>query len=623
MIPLSRQYVLIFVTLVSLPAFTACLRQSESAAAYAEDKSAIAAQQLPPFTTEQLRDALETMFTSGSVPSSIVYRDTLLQEYGERGFSPIWIHEDAYPSRIQSILPWLSNAWEHGLKPEWYHVSELRRAIAASMDGSVQREHQPALLARIDLLLSDALLQYSKHMRYGVFNPRAIDAAFYLPARTPSRRDFLEPLKSTNISAYLRNIQPSDPRYTGLQRALREWKAMKRDPRWVRIPSGGIGKLVHGDTSSILPLIAQRLLMTGELTGSYVSPMKMVSVLDDMATKAYALDSTRLHAIGPLVYDSVLVHAVMRYQQRHGLLPDGVIGVRTIARMNRTLDEYIDQIEHTLERFRWVHYPTNGRYVMVNIPAFWLYAVENGQIKTDMAVCTGLPSALSYDPTYARHMRETNQFYARKNYETPQLHGTLSHLILNPVWNVPQSIGSRETYFSALKDPTYLRRKGYRVYLRDSLVDHSTIDWTKYNPRNLPFRFAQAPGNANALGNIKFMFNNDHSIYLHDTPQQWAFNRASRAVSHGCVRIAKPMEFARFLLEGSEQWDVNKVQQMIRSGVHARPVPLADKPPLYIDYYTSWVDSSGVLQFRDDVYRKDALLSRAFASYARTRSRAY
>jgi murein L,D-transpeptidase YcbB/YkuD len=128
----------------------------------------------------------------------------------------------------------------------------------------------------------------------------------------------------------------------------------------------------------------------------------------------------------------------------------------------------------------------------------------------------------------------------------------------------------------------------------------------------MPYNFRQEPGRGNALGAIKFMFQNEFSIYLHDTPQQWAFKRAVRAVSHGCVRIEKPMDFARYLLKGTPDWDVPRLQQAIFSGAHSKPVFLKQRPPVFIDYYTAWVDSAGVLQFRDDIYQKDAPIVRIF-----------
>ncbi len=572
------------------------------------------------FSDADVRQTIEAMFLSASLPRGLVHRDTLRNFYAARGFEPLWIHEDHFPGRIQSILPWLLQAWEHGLNPEWYHASALRREMMNTMAGSEDVRALHGSLARIELYVSDALLRYNQHLRYGVFDPRMLDASYYLPVHRPGYREFLEPLHSTNILAYLRSIQPVDTRYTALRDALRQWREADNGTHWPRIPAPSVEKISAGDTSSLLPYIAQRLLMTGELPATYARPSPLVSPFTAAALRSYELDSMRLSRLGSLVYDSALVYAVMRYQTRHGLLPDGVLGPRTIARLNKTSGEYVAQMERTLERFRWVRYPERGRYVRVNIPEFWLYGIEDGEVKTDMKVCTGLPRALSYDPSYARMMAKTQQSYDRKNYETPMLHGSLTHLILNPPWYVPSSIGAREVYFSALKDPGFLRRKGYRVYKRDSLVDHSSINWSEYNPRNLPFRFVQSPGDLNALGNIKFIFTNDHSIFLHDTPQQWAFKRATRAVSHGCVRIEKPMEFARFLLEGSRDWTAERVQQAIRSRVHSKPVFLPHKTPLYIDYYTAWVDSNGVLQFRDDVYRKDAMLASAFTAFRRGQS---
>jgi L,D-transpeptidase YcbB len=617
---MNRISTFLFLVILAATALTACIHHSDDSAAHAQERGTDDHGPKLMFETVELRDALHAMCVSGALPKALRHRDTLLTMYRDRDYQPLWVQGEVYPGRIQSILPYLTQAHEHGLDPAWYHSGELLRLFTLTLQSNVQPVERMTALARLEILLSDALLDYARHLRFGIFDPRAIDAAYHLPVRQPSHREFIEPLSTTNITAYLRNIQPSERRYRDLQQALLEWRSMQVSHGWVSIPSPGRDKIEHGDTSFILPYVAHRLFMTGELQGLYTAPSRLLTVLDHHLLKAYELDSNRIAAIGPIEYDSTLVRAVLRYQQRHGLLADGILGARSIARLNRRVDDYIEQMERTLERFRWVRYPEQGRYVLVNIPAFWLYAMDNGETMTDMAVCTGLPSALSYDPAYARLMRETNQRYDRKNYETPQMHSVFSHLIINPVWNVPHSIGTRETYFSALKDPNYLSKRGYRVYLRDSLVDHTQINWQQYNPRTLPYRFAQAPGRANALGTIKFMFNNEFSIYLHDTPQRWAFNRAVRAVSHGCVRIENPMAFADFLLGGNEDWNVDRVQQLIYAGGGSRTVHLNTKTPLYIDYFTSWVNSEGIVQFRDDVYHKDALLARAFESFSRRRA---
>ena len=353
-------------------------------------------------------------------------------------------------------------------------------------------------------------------------------------------------------------------------------------------------------------------MLTGELFASSQAPLRGSVQLVDLALRAYELDSLRLLTLGSFIYDSTIARAVMRYQERHGLLVDGIVGTRTVGRMNRGVDAYVDQIRATLERFRWMRYPERGRYVMVNIPEYWLYAVKDGEVEATMAVCVGEPRPAGYAAQYQVYLQTGKRRHEPKNHETPQLTGEFTHCIVNPFWHVPWSIAAREIYYSAKRDSNYLRKGRYKVYYRDSLVDASSIKWAEHNPYSMPYKFKQEPGSGNALGAIKFMFQNDHSIYLHDTPQQWAFKRAVRAVSHGCVRIAKPMDFARYLLDGTPDWDVARLQQTIWSGARSKPVFLHQKTPLFIDNYTAWVDDHGVLQFRDDIYRKDAVLTRLF-----------
>jgi murein L,D-transpeptidase YcbB/YkuD len=506
------------------------------------------------------------------------------------------------------------SAEAHGLRSEWYHVELLQQLMNKVLTSSDSAELDEAL-ARMDVLLSDAILLYARQLRFGVFKPTQLDDAYHLPFPSYGLRELLEPLSTSDILAYLRNIQPSEPRYRALMKEMQSFREMRGEYRWPRIPALPVDKIVAGDTSSVLPMVAYRLMLTGELFATLHAPLPGVFLAVDLPAAAFRLDSTRLNALGPISYDSTLVHAVMRYQERHGLLIDGVIGSRTIARMNRGIDEYIDQMAVNLERFRWLRYPDHGRYIVVNIPDYRLRAVENGEVQTAMAVCVGERKSVYYTDKYQQYRSSGARRYEPKNHETPQLHGQFSHFILNPIWNVPGSIASRELYFSALKDSSYLKKRNYKVYYRDSVVDASTIKWSEHNPFSMPYKFKQEPGAGNALGAIKFMFLNDFSIYLHDTPQQWAFKRSVRAVSHGCVRIQEPMHFAKFLLSGTPEWDVAKIQRTIWSGVRSKPVFLHKKTPLYIDYCTAWVDENGVVQFRDDIYRKDQDLLRAMTRY--------
>jgi murein L,D-transpeptidase YcbB/YkuD len=202
------------------------------------------------------------------------------------------------------------------------------------------------------------------------------------------------------------------------------------------------------------------------------------------------------------------------------------------------------------------------------------------------------------------------------NYQTPIVSGEISSLILNPPWNVPSSIATRETYYQALKDSTYLRRHRYRVIRRDSVIHSTSIKWRDHDPDNLPFRFVQDPGEGNALGRIKFMFANPFNIYLHDTPKRKPFTYATRTVSHGCIRVEEPMRLMAFLLKSHGSWSTQSVQDYLNRSRSTKTVILEDKVPVYVDYVTAWVDERHVIQFRDDVYGKDGQLARAFAEHS-------
>jgi murein L,D-transpeptidase YcbB/YkuD len=549
--------------------------------------------------SDDIAPQVRKLLAVASFRATLVHGDTLSRHYGQRAYIPLWVREENFPSRVIVLLRSLMRSDEHGLDPRWYHVPTLVALLDKVLtDGRGDRDHSEAL-ARIELLLSDGLLGYASHLRYGIVDPRKLDGDYHLPVQRPGLREFLEPLNTTDILAFLRNIQPNAPRYRELQSAYAGFRDIKRLYRWPRIPELTTDKIVVGDVSTTIPALTQRLMLTGELFSSYEAPLRGTVQLVDLALHAYELDSMRLRSLGAYPYDSTLAKAVMRYQQRHGLAIDGVLGARTVGRLNRGIDAYTDQIRVNLERFRWFRYPDNGRYVIVNIPEYWLYAMDGSRIVTTMPVCVGQPGL-----------------------PTPLITGNFTHCILNPFWHVPWSIATKEIYFSAKKDSNYLRKGRYRVYQGTQLVDARTINWAEHKPESMPFNFKQEPGRGNALGAIKFMFQNDFSIYLHDTPQQWAFKRAVRAVSHGCVRIREPMDFARYLLKGTPDWNVARLQQVIYSGAQSRPVNLKSRTRVYIDYYTAWVDSVGVLQFRDDVYHKDASLMRTFKRIpARSESR--
>lgn len=260
-----------------------------------------------------------------------------------------------------------------------------------------------------------------------------------------------------------------------------------------------------------------------------------------------------------------------------------------------------------LERLRWKNRPVEKKYVWVNIPDFRLDVIENDKSVLNMKVCVGE----GRNQDYADKLMEYDENDLKKdrpfNRETPQLKSMIHSVQVNPVWNIPESIATNEITKLAAKDPYYLSNNNIDVFLDGKRVeDTETIDWLSANAGKT-YAFKQRPGEDNALGKIKFLFNNESSVYLHDTPSKAAFNQNMRAVSHGCVRVEQPLELARVLFGEGNKFDKIK-EGMKGKRTNAEDIALSDKIPVYLSYFTCWVDANGTLQFRKDVYGLDIVL---------------
>ncbi len=260
-----------------------------------------------------------------------------------------------------------------------------------------------------------------------------------------------------------------------------------------------------------------------------------------------------------------------------------------------------------LERLRWENRPTESKYVWVNIPDFNLDVIENGKSVLNMRVCVG--EGRNEDNTDRLKEYDENDLKKDRPFtrETPQLKSMIHSVQVNPVWNIPESIATNEISKLAARDPYYLSNNNIDVFLNGNIVeDPETIDWSDASVGKT-YSFKQRPGDDNSLGKIKFLFNNESSVYLHDTPNKAAFNRDMRAVSHGCVRVQQPLELARALFgEG------NKFNQ-IKAGMEsanptATDIGLPKQVPVYLTYFTCWADEGGKLQYRKDVYGLDIVL---------------
>ncbi len=270
-------------------------------------------------------------------------------------------------------------------------------------------------------------------------------------------------------------------------------------------------------------------------------------------------------------------------------------------------EEAIRILMVNLERMRWQNKPNGDKYVLVNIPDFTLDVIENGKSALKMKVCVGE----GRNKDYADKLVEYDESGVKKdrpfNRETPQLNSLIHSVQVNPVWNIPQSIASNEISKYAAADPYYLSNNNIDVYQNGKIVeDPETIDWSEDGAAK-KYSFKQRPGDDNSLGKIKFLFNNQSSVYLHDTPAKKAFDLQVRAVSHGCVRVEEPMKLAQALFGNGNQYQT--IQNAMQTGQpQAKDMGLPSKVPVYLTYNTCWLDESGKLQYRKDVYGLDIVL---------------
>lgn len=539
--------------------------------------------------------------------STYLFLDTLKYFYSDRSLKPAIIMSFESEELVNSILEILRLADEHGLNPEIYHYSQIRNEFNNAVNDTIENPNRHEQLAIAEILISEAIIKYSYHLRYGSVNPRMLfEDSYFIPLPDSASRDLFEPLKQEDILDYLQKIKPASEKYSKLQTALKQFKNyLGLDWPEINISSA---KIEEGSNDPSLRMIALRLTTLGFLD-----------------TSAYKISE---HPI----YDSVLVDAVKLFQRINGLNDDGVIGPGTLERINLTPEQYVKTIKINLERFRWIDYTKTSQYLLVNIPDFKVFAIENGKKLFDIKVCTGIKRASNF--------QERNKIYKKTkklrdkpdDWETPVLYSQISYMVLNPTWTVPASIIREEILREVKKDSNYLHMKNFKVYKEGVEIDLREVDTKEFSSAKIPYTIVQDPGAGNALGKIKFMFNNPFGVYLHDTPTRAPFGKSNRAVSHGCVRVEKPIMLAEYLLGNHSKWNVDYLKIEIGQRVDDRnivaeyqskrsalrrnssfgkttEIVLERKLPLYIDYYTSWVDEDGYLNIREDVYRKDKVLT--------------
>ena len=471
--------------------------------------------------------------------------------YFERNYEPFWIENR---KRLESLSRSLSEAGSHGLPEYRYPLGELKEAIF---------EDDPTQKAKLELMATEAFLLFAQDISGGILKPNMIDANINV---NPQRREASELLasltESFDVSSFFENLFPRSNEYEYLVGELRRMRDILRNGSWGDlVPSGTT--LQVGMTHEHVPFLRKRLSKMG-----------------------YPVSQTNQR-----LFDEQLDASVKKFQEYHGLNPDGVFGKRSIEAINVSPKTRLVQVLVNLERMRWNNQDRGTEYVSVNQANFYAYFKSGNKKVWESRVVIGLPS---------------NQ--------TAEFNDTMTHMVVNPTWHVPKSIAVDEYLPLIQKDSNFLVDNEMVLMVRgtDTIIDSSLIDMQAFTPDNFPFLIKQIPSNINALGMVKFMFPNKFSIYMHDTPMKELFFKDERTFSHGCIRLQEPFEFAYSLLRNQVVDPVNKFQEILKKEEETY-INLSRNIPVYITYRTAFFDDFGQVHYRADVYGRDALVYMALA----------
>jgi len=483
--------------------------------------------------------------------------------YAERQYRPLWL-DDGHPSpAVREIALRMATSRVDGLDPRNYPLPTV--AVTPAQAPSEEQ------IASADLAISKTLLRFASDLRNGRLAPAAVDRKWDIDGDGFDAVAWLsEALGAGDPVAALDGLVPAYPVYGHLRRQLSLHREMQAAGGWPAFPRSGPRKLQLGDRHPQVPLLRDRLAVTD---GPVIEPA--------------AADTD--------LFDAGLDAALKRFQERHGLNQDGVLGFRTRQALAVPVDERITQLEAALERWRWMPRDLGESHILVNVPAATLWIVEDDA------------------PVHA--MRTIVGKYKR---QTPTFSAEMSYLVLNPKWYVPNRIAVEDLVPKAQEDPEYYQRAGFKIYDKESgePVDPAVVDWTEYGKnKEMPFRLVQNSGTGNALGSIKFMFKNPYGVYLHDTSSPRLFKRDARAFSSGCIRVEEPLVLASSILSKvrSQAVSAEEVDTLIKSAPTNRHLTLERKIPLYVVYMTAWADAHKAYFF-DDIYRRDKKLLAALKS---------
>ena len=462
------------------------------------------------------------------------------------GNNPLWLTRDGlHKVRTKAVTDAILAANTDGMRLDDYPIGALAQAI-----GELKQTKTPTAeqLATADVLLTASYTSLGEDLLTGQVDPRTVAQAWHVdPEEENIDSALVRNLRYEHLDKALATMRPTDDDYAALSHQMQNYRVLVVKGGWRKVPTTGNVKPGAPADPAVLAAVRNRLAAEGIIPANGANKASMIP------------SPPQTKSASGSVYDHDLANAVALFQTRHGINVDSALGKETVDAMNVPAEYRLGEIAANMERYRWLPRSFGSRYVFVNVPAFKLEAYDSGQKTLEMKVIVG-------------------QEYQDK--ATPVFADSMETVVFRPYWNVTPDIAAKEIF---PKGPGYLERENMETYQENGQT-----------------RVRQRPGPKNALGFVKFLFPNDFNIYLHDTPNHELFKEDVRAFSHGCIRLEKPAELAQWVLG----WPADKVQQEMQNPPDNKSVKVPRKIPVYITYFTTYMNN-GQLYFGNDLYNRD------------------
>lgn len=462
-----------------------------------------------------------------------------------------WTIKNKLTPLADTFIEIIRNCDQQGLNPHEYHLVEIERILHSSTKNKNVK--------KLSALLTDAFLLMAAHQYAGrICSEKEGNIEWFKHVSEINPNDSLKKVfKDGGIKKMTSSFSCKHPQYLLLQKALVEYISIKKSGGWLKLSEKF--SLKKGDENNKVLLLKKRLAMSNEIKLSPTTER--------------------------IIFDTSLEESIKEFQYRHNLPITGKIDKALILELNIPVEKRIKQIAFNMDRWRWLQRTLPDTYIMVNIAGFDLALKQNNRDMLKMKIIAGS----TFHPT-------------------PLFHSEMNYIILNPGWDIPMSIARNEILPHLKSDNQYLIKNNIKMYESRkpdaAIINAEDILWSNVSSKDFNFRLRQMSGANNPLGNIKFMFPNSSYVYFHDTPFRDLFSKTSRAFSHGCMRIEKPIELAAFIMKKDTAWVANKLKDAIAKKREVK-LTIPSQIAVYICYWTIYVDENGKLCFENDAYLFD------------------